>query len=75
MLKTDPKKVPSQKYGFACSSRYNDLTFYEKKIPTSQSLKEIVTIKYFLLYIINFKGMQVCLCINLVPTAFDFKIK
>ena len=32
MLKTDPKEVPSQKYGFACSSRYNDLTFYEKKI-------------------------------------------
>ena len=32
MLKTDQKKVPSQKYGFACSSRYNDLTFYEKQI-------------------------------------------
>ena len=31
MLKTDQKKVPSQKYVFACSSRYNDLTFYEKK--------------------------------------------
>ena len=31
MLKTYPKKVPSQKYGFACSSRYDDLTFYEKK--------------------------------------------
>ena len=32
MLKTDPKKVLSLKYVFACSSRYNDLTFYEKKI-------------------------------------------
>ena len=38
MLKTDPKKVPSQKYVFAGSSWDNDLTFYEKKIPTSQSL-------------------------------------
>ena len=32
MLKTDPKKDLSQIYGFSCSSRYNDLTFYEKKI-------------------------------------------
>ena len=31
---TDPKKVPIQKYVFACSSRYNDLTFYEKKYKT-----------------------------------------
>jgi len=38
MLKTDPKKIPSQKYYFACSSRYGGLTFYEKKIPTSKSL-------------------------------------
>ena len=38
MLKTDPKKVPRPKFVFARSSWYNDLTFYEKKIPTSQSL-------------------------------------
>ena len=30
MLKADPKKVPSQSFLFACSSRYNDLTFYKK---------------------------------------------
>jgi len=32
MPKTDPKKVPSQKFVFARTSRYNDPTFYEKKI-------------------------------------------
>ena len=32
MNKTDPKKVPSQKFVFARTSRYNDPTFYEKKI-------------------------------------------
>ena len=31
MVKTDPKKVPSQKLFFARSSRYNCPTFYEKK--------------------------------------------
>jgi len=31
MPKTDPKKVPSQKFVFARTSRYNDPTFYEKK--------------------------------------------
>ena len=30
-VKTDPKKVPSQKKIFARLSRYNDPTFYEKK--------------------------------------------
>ena len=39
MLQTDPKKVPSQKYIFACSSRYNNLTFYEKKFPLHNPFK------------------------------------
>ena len=42
MLKTDPKKVPSQKYVFASSSRYNDLTFYEKKFPLHNPFKKTI---------------------------------
>ena len=52
MLKTDPKKVPSQKYGFACSM-YNDLTFYEKKnFPLHNPFKwNIASFFYLHLYI------------------------
>ena len=37
MVKTNPKMVKRQFY-FACLSRYNNPTFYKKKVPTSQSL-------------------------------------
>ena len=53
------KKVPSQKYFFACSSRYNNLTFYEQKMSyfypfnkcwklvQSPSVKYIIKLMYF----------------------------
>ena len=72
MLKTDPKKVPSQKYGFACSSRSNDLTFYEKKIPCVDLWFYSLIIQNEFVYLVLSDKKYIQIHIFPVHDMFDF---
>ena len=53
MLKTDQKKVQSQKKIFALSFRYNDITFYKTRL--------IMSMEYILIIFIFANGRAVFL--------------